>query len=261
MKTLIGYILIAVLFSILVLESEFSSMAKSGLQRDFSWSWNLSLQVSEGVTPDDLLFRAFRKNRPEAWFDSSRKFQLTMRKCLFAGLLNIPDLPGSGVPSIAYYDRFILNAGAKNNIDPALIKALIWRESRFNHIALGEKGEIGLMQIMPGESAAAADWAIAHSRTIPSEEELFSPELNIEIGAWYLSRALKRYRGCRDALALALCEYNAGPGRTVEWIPNPDVPDESVFDLITISSTKKYVHDILNRYEYYKNELNPERNL
>ena len=94
-----------------------------------------------------------------------------------------------------------------------------------------------------------------------SEEELLSPELNIEIGTWYLSRALNRYRGSREAVALALCEYNAGPSRAEEWVPDPDTPDESVFDLISISSTKKYVLDILNRYEYYKNEFKPERNL
>ena len=234
-------------------------MAKSAFKWKFNRSEDLFLPALEGETPADLLRNAFRKKRPEAWFDDGRELQREMRKCLFAAVRKTPDLSRSGIPSISYYDRFILDAGAKNHIDPALIKALIWQESRFNHIARGRKGEVGLMQIMPGEGAAAADWAIAHCRTIPSGEELSSPELNIEIGAWYLSRALNRYRGCRDAVVLALCEYNAGPGRAVEWVPDPDIPDESVFDLITIASTKKYVHDILNRYEYYKKELNPER--
>ncbi len=260
MKTFIWSVLIVILLSSMLLIPEFPSMAKSAFKWNFRRSGYRFLQISKGETAADPLLRAFRENRPEAWFDGGRGLQRQMRKYLFAALPKTPDLSGSGIPSIAYYDRFIMDAGAKNHIDPALIKALIWRESRFNHIALGEKGEVGLMQIMPGERAAAADWAIAHSRTIPSEDELLSPELNIEIGAWYLSRALNRYRGCREAVALALCEYNAGPGRAEEWVPDPDTPGESVFDLITIASTKKYVLDILDRYEYYKNELNPERN-
>ena len=46
------------------------------------------------------------------------------------------------------FDREILAAAANHNINPALIKAVIWRESKFNPNATGKRGEIGLMQIM-----------------------------------------------------------------------------------------------------------------
>jgi len=150
------------------------------------------------------------------------------------------------------YDRIIRNAGLRNHIDPALIKAVIWRESRFDRRALGLKGEIGLMQIMPGPDYAAADWARAHRRRVPSKGALYDPELNIDIGSWYLGRALNRYRKYKDAAALALCEYNAGPGRAAEW--KPAKPDQPVSDRITIPSTKQYVHDILKQYRYYKKQ-------
>ena len=246
-----------ILLSFLLLITGLPSMARSF----FRWGhedlgqpvWSIRMTIGK-------LFCAFRGNRPARWFDGSFGLKKEMQKSLFDALPKEEEKSYSGIPAIAYYDRFILNAGTKNQIDPALIKALIWRESRFNHLALGEKGEIGLMQIMPGDRAAAADWAIAHCRGIPSEEELRNPELNIDIGAWYLARALHRYRDSRDAVALALCEYNAGPGRAEEWIPDPDTPEESVFDLITISSTRKYVEDIMKRYEFYKQELNQQRN-
>lgn len=150
------------------------------------------------------------------------------------------------------YDRIIRNAGLRNNIDPMLIKAVIWRESRFDRKARGLKGEIGLMQIMPGSGYAAADWARVHRCKLPSKGALFDPELNIDIGSWYLSRALKRYSGYRDSIALALCEYNAGARRTADWKPakkNDPVPDR-----ITIPSTRQYVKDILKRYRYYKRQ-------
>ena len=150
------------------------------------------------------------------------------------------------------YDRIIRNAGLRNHIDPALIKAVIWKESRFDRKALGLKGEIGLMQIMPGSGYAAADWARAHRCRVPSKGALYDPELNIDIGSWYLGRALYRYRKYKDAAALALCEYNAGPGRAAEW--KPATPDQPVFDRIAIASTKQYVKDILNRYALYKKQ-------
>jgi soluble lytic murein transglycosylase len=256
MKTFFWSGIMIFLLSFLLLIPEFPSMARSFFSRDPDlgqpvWSRRMTIRT---------LFSAFRGNRPACWFDGSFGLQQEMRKCLCVPLQEDQVIYRSGIPAIAYYDRFILNAGLRNHIDPALLKAIIWRESRFNHIARGEKGEVGLMQIMPGDRAAAADWAIAHCCAIPSEEELLNPELNIDIGAWYLARALHRYQNSRDAVALALCEYNAGPGRTEEWIPDPETPEESVFDLITISSTRKYVEDIMKRYDLYKNELNQQRN-
>ena len=150
------------------------------------------------------------------------------------------------------YDRIIRNAGLRNHIDPALIKAVVWRESRFDRRALGLKGEIGLMQIMPGSGYAAADWAVAHKCRVPSKGALYDPELNIDIGSWYLGRALCRFRKYKDAVTLALCEYNAGPGRASAW--KPERPDQPVIDRITIPSTKQYVREILKRYDYYKKE-------
>ena len=150
------------------------------------------------------------------------------------------------------YDRIIRHAGLRNHIDPLLIKAVIWRESRFDRKARGLKGEIGLMQIMPGSGYAAADWARVHRCKLPSKGALFDPELNIEIGSWYLSRALKRYSGYRDTIALALCEYNAGARRTADW--KPKKKNDPVTDRITIPSTRQYVKDITNRYRYYKQQ-------
>ena len=150
------------------------------------------------------------------------------------------------------YDRIIRDASLRNHIDPALVKAVIWRESRFDRKARGLKGEIGLMQIMPGSGYAAADWARAHRCRIPSKGALFDPELNIDIGSWYLARALRRYSKYKDRTALALCEYNAGARRTADW--KPAKPDESVPERITIPSTREYVKDILKRYQYYRQQ-------
>ena len=148
------------------------------------------------------------------------------------------------------YDSCIRNAAYRNHIDPALVKALIWQESRFNRNAKGLTGEIGLMQIM--RNYAVTDWAKVHRRPIPSTGALYDPDLNIEIGSWYLARALSRYQTYRHAVALALCEYNAGARRASDWKPK-ELSGE-VLDRISIPSTKAYVKAILSRYEYYKKE-------
>src|SRR5436305_6902318 len=88
-------------------------------------------------------------------------------------------------------DGPIFAAARKYGVEPALVKAVVWRESWFNPGATGSKGEIGLMQIRP---EAAGDWAKAEHRLLFSQRELFDPARNTVIGAWYLGKLLRRYQ-------------------------------------------------------------------
>lgn len=150
------------------------------------------------------------------------------------------------------YDAIIWSAGLRNGVDPFLVKSVIWRESRFDRTARGLKGEIGLMQIRPDFSAV--DWARAHGCAPPSRGALFDPALNIEIGSWYLGRAIRRRRAYRDAVVLALCDYNAGSRRADDW--KPADPNTSMQGRITIPSTRSYVEDILEKYHEYRKKAN-----
>lgn len=153
------------------------------------------------------------------------------------------------------YDVLILDAARRNQVDPRLIKAVIWRESRFDPSATGKAGEVGLMQIM--QDRAVADWAKAHGRDIPSKGSLFHPALNIEIGSWYLSRAVRRWSRYKDCYPLALCEYNAGLTRANRW--KPADPNGDVRSRISISSTLSYVNTVMDRYETYKKNWDVKR--
>lgn len=148
------------------------------------------------------------------------------------------------------YDKIILDAARRNRVDPYLLKAVIWRESKFDFREVGGKGEIGLMQIM--EKRAASDWARVKRFSPPSAGALYDPELNIEIGSWYLGRALRRWRNFRQSMVLALCEYNAGLSRAKKW--QPETAEGDVISRIKIASTRQYVKDILKRYHKYKKE-------
>lgn len=150
------------------------------------------------------------------------------------------------------YDALIVDAAMRNGVDPCLLKAVVWKESRFDRDTLGGKGEIGLMQIMPG--AAVADWEKAHRTGKLMRGALTEPDLNLEIGSWYLARALRNWQDYRDKEILALSEYNAGPQRANLW--KPAMPDGNAFALIDIASTRTYIKEILERRDHYRETWN-----
>lgn len=141
----------------------------------------------------------------------------------------------------------IESAARRYGVDSRLIKAVIYQESRFDRKARGRAGEIGLMQLMPG--AAVVDWARHHQVDVPVNGLLFDPELNIEIGTWYLARALKRWERYRCRIELALCQYNAGESRANEW--KPDDYNDDVIDRIKFESTRSYVLSVMRKYREY----------
>jgi soluble lytic murein transglycosylase len=92
---------------------------------------------------------------------------------------------------------------------------------------------------------------------------LFDPKVNIEIGAWYLAKAMWRWRSYQQYETLALCEYNAGYSNTKYWVPK----DFEGPVKINFCSTYNYVTKILIRRNFYKkmntikNPINQNNNL
>jgi len=91
--------------------------------------------------------------------------------------------------------RELSTAATAYALDPRLIEAVAWRESRFRPEARSDKGAIGVMQLMPG---TARDLGV----------DPFDPAQNIRGGAMYLRRMLSEFGG---DVRLALAAYNAGP--------------------------------------------------
>ncbi len=147
------------------------------------------------------------------------------------------------------YEELIRAAADRHGIDSRLLKAVIWQESRFNRYARGGKGEVGLMQIMPGPKHAVQDWATGHKEKLPCIGLLYNPSLNIEIGAWFLSRSLSHWRKYDAGIELALCEYNAGYSKAKTWCP--PTYDGDVMDRISYTGTRGYVQAIMDKYREY----------
>lgn len=120
-------------------------------------------------------------------------------------------------------------------VDPYLVAALIQVESGFRKDVVSPKGAIGLMQIMPDTAVWIGQ---RHNIKVSSPEELYNPELNIQLGTLYLAYLLGRFA----TEAAALAAYNGGQGNVSRWLSEGiwDGRLETV-DQIPFRETRAYV--------------------
>jgi len=100
------------------------------------------------------------------------------------------------------YDKIIVEAAKKFDVDAALVSAVIKAESDFNAQEISNKGARGLMQLMP---ATAQRFGVYNS---------FDPIENIYAGTRYLRWLLEKFDGNAD---LAVAAYNAGEGNVWKY--------------------------------------------
>ena len=106
----------------------------------------------------------------------------------------------------------LVRANARNrDLDPALVAAVIYTESRFDPSARSEAGAVGLMQVLPetaefiARKTGGKDFVVA---------DLLDPEINVRYGTWLLAYLRDYYDG---DVSTALAAYHAGPGNVDEW--------------------------------------------
>ncbi|MFW5802488.1 MAG: lytic transglycosylase domain-containing protein [Verrucomicrobiota bacterium] len=138
-------------------------------------------------------------------------------------------------------EPLIAQSARRHHVSRALIAAVIQQESRFDSRARGGAGEVGLMQIT---HHAIADWAHRMDMPAPGKYLAHDPAWNIEVGAWYLGRALERWRGYADSEVLALAEYNAGPTHARRWAP--EIAGASALDNVSFPGTRRYINRVLS---------------
>jgi soluble lytic murein transglycosylase len=157
------------------------------------------------------------------------------------------------------YDEWIRKEAAVREIDPYLVKAVIWRETNFNPDQVGTNQERGLMQITP---IAAQEWLEREKKEnekLFHLDQLFDPETNISIGTWYLAQALKRWQDRDDPVPFALAEYNAGRTHALRWSASPTqnrLTAQDFINQITFPSTKNYIITTIEKYETYRKQSN-----
>ena len=134
------------------------------------------------------------------------------------------------------------------DLDPDLLQALIREESAFDPRAGSWAGAMGLCQLMMPTAKEVAGW-LRIQGTI-TRERLFEPDLNIWMGATYLSRLLRQFRG---NAALAVAAYNAGAGSVNKFLKRyeGEALDEFIEE-IPFEETRHYVKRVLGSMATYQ---------
>jgi soluble lytic murein transglycosylase len=108
------------------------------------------------------------------------------------------------------YESIVRGHARNYRLDPALLAAVIYQESKFRADVTSRSGAIGLMQLLP---ATAEGIAVHTGGSRFRVEDLYNPEINVRYGAWYLRHLLDKY----GAETTALAAYNAGQQNVDEW--------------------------------------------
>jgi soluble lytic murein transglycosylase len=132
----------------------------------------------------------------------------------------------------------IVRGHARNyRLDPALLAAVIYAESKFRPDARSSSGAVGLMQLLPD---TAKGIAVHTGGTQFRVSDLTNPELNVRYGSWYLRHLIEKYGDERTALAA----YNAGQQNVDDW--------RAKGEPIQFSETRHYVARVEDLKRIYR---------
>ena len=144
------------------------------------------------------------------------------------------------------YQGLIRQQAADKHLDPALIAAVIYAETKFEP-STSSAGAEGLMQILPQTANFLADRSGATSFTTA---DLGTPRVNIAYGSYYLRYLLDEYHGSR---LLAIAAYNGGEANVNKWLARAHAAGTQfrVRD-IPFPETRAYVAKVLQAQRDYR---------
>jgi soluble lytic murein transglycosylase len=142
-----------------------------------------------------------------------------------------------------HYEQIVRGHARNYSLDPALLAAVIYQESKFKPDARSKSGAIGLMQLLPD---TAKGIAIHTGGTRFRVSDLYDPEINVRYGAWYLRHLIRKYQNERTALAA----YNAGQDNVDRW--------RRAGSGIQFSETRAYVERVQELKEIYRRAYGAE---
>ena len=145
------------------------------------------------------------------------------------------------------HEGAIRASARRNDLDPALVAAVIYAESRFDAQARSSHGAVGLMQLLP-DTAAQIARDTGGVAFVPAD--LDDPRLNIRYGCYYLRTVLDMFGGDRVA---AIAAYNAGFGAVEEWAAAARAEGHALrLADIPYAETRAYVRSVLEARRIYR---------
>jgi soluble lytic murein transglycosylase len=143
------------------------------------------------------------------------------------------------------HEAAIRRQAQEKRLDPALIAAVIYAESKFND-SISSAGALGLMQLLPSTAHFIAQRT---GGTRFTTEDLSTPDVNIAYGSWYLRYLLNEYGGSE---VLALAAYNGGETNVNRWLALAHARGKAFgVEDIPFSETRAYVAKVLKEQHRY----------
>ncbi len=143
------------------------------------------------------------------------------------------------------YKELIVNASKKYSLDPYLVTAIIYEESKFSPASESRNGAIGLMQVMP----KTGRWIAEKQGRQFSVDTLYHPEENIDMGCWYFSFLMGKYKDER----LALAAYNSGYKNVDRWLKTKRYKTiNAMVEDIPYAETKQFVLRVQKSKKFYE---------
>lgn len=148
------------------------------------------------------------------------------------------------------YMDYISQYSQENQLDEALVYAIIDVESKFDPEAKSRAGAIGLMQLLPD----TAEWVANRIEIEYDLNKLTEPEYNIQLGTYYLNYLFNLFKS-EDHAILA---YNGGPGNVSSWLKDEIITnDPKSYQNVPIIETRTYLTRVKESKQVYGRILEP----
>ncbi|NOX36898.1 MAG: transglycosylase SLT domain-containing protein [Calditrichaeota bacterium] len=219
------------------LELEYRYLLRNGPTEDWQFLYALG-ELQERWGNYGRAFRLFRRVFFQEFVKQDWEDQLFLFKRLYP---------------LYYYDLIMENA-RRWELSPALLLAIMKKESAFETRITSYANAYGLMQLIP---PTAEQVSRQLGEPLKNNFQLFDPARNILLGSYYFKSLLKRYKG---NVYYALAAYNAGPNRVDRWSKVLSTEDDDFFmENIEFEQTRRYVRVVMRYYWTYSLLLHPGR--
>jgi soluble lytic murein transglycosylase len=192
---------------------------------------------------------------------ASRRYRVGQRAAKWAALKQAPSSASKWLWDCIYprpYEALVRDAEKSFQLPQDFVYAIMRQESAFSPGVVSSANAVGLMQLIPPTAAN-----VAKELKMPYDPlSLYSPAVNIKMGAYYLSKVLSTFGG---NVALAAAAYNAGPSAVSRWLESGEgLPLDVWVARIPYSETRGYVTRVVGniaRYAYLQDGRVPNLDL
>jgi soluble lytic murein transglycosylase len=210
--------------------------------REFALAERATGLISAGNKHDEVNLALYLAQKAKIYMPLFRSFARLNNDEKQDVFINYPEL----VFPRPYKDQ-VNEMAEKTKLPPSLIYSIMKQESGFNERARSAADAMGLMQVIPGlAKQLSRKFEVPYKKS----EDLYDPEINIQIGSYELMEQVRKQNG---KLAYVAAAYNAGPNALSRWLTNRNREDILEFiEEIPYDETRTYIKLIARNKAFYE---------